>query len=242
MTHANYLFLMHLPESETKLYSLKNTDLGYGLDSDECIGCKKSLDDHHPNEGLCKRCESIPDQKMQVDVNQIIKAREIFEEYTKYNCDENNWFEYEILVLKKNRIIQLCPEDDWRGRNELFHQLKKEWKTPWKDAIGLASDCVRSDLVSKLRYFEDHKDKLPEFNGFKNKIGEIISDLFLIEESDSFQRWCRKRLVEIKYHIDESKIFPFSFNVESPYNYRCYDLRENNNLEANAILITDIHT
>lgn len=68
-------------------------------------------------------------------------------DYHKYYCDENNWYQGEVLVYSTGQIHQLCPADDWRGRDRLFDYYQKKRKdTRWQICLNSCAQCLAYDF------------------------------------------------------------------------------------------------
>lgn len=161
-------------------------------------------------------------------------------EYSQY-LDENNYYEIKGAILKypdnHSEILKFenyFELDDWAG-DDLFER-----------AIRLAEECVVDDVCSHLRYGTGDYERVwskdveltPE--GIVSLMGEVINS----KEKSKF--YSLKLLSKIALLLYYSENFaPFSTQLDTPYEYRAFDLnygREVMQNEIEVILFVDIHT
>jgi len=67
--------------------------------------------------------------------------------YLQYHCDENNWFQGELLVYSTGQLQQLCPKDDYRGRDDLYEEYEKMRPSHrWQRALDNCARCLAYDF------------------------------------------------------------------------------------------------
>lgn len=174
-------------------------------------------------------------------------------------CDENNWYQEMALVTRTERVLQLCGDGDWRGRDSWYSTIRKiergkRWDWAWKFAI----DCCATDAEL---FNTPSIGILPDPNGGRKKIEEMSFDEVLQamrewipktlarayanvqpggKNKDTFLDDClRQKRSAIFEILNECKKPPFA-RPRSPYEYQAFTLCESE--KGNAIMFVDIHT
>lgn len=190
-----------------------------------------------------------------------LKGEAVSEFETQYAplCDENNWYQETALITKSGRVLQLCGNGDWRGRDS-WHGLitkverQKRWDWAWKFSL----ECV----ASEMQLFDcPNIGILPDPQGAQKKMEQMTFDELL----DAIRDWIPKTLsrsyAEIKPRkkgedtfltdctrqrraavfeiLNECKKPPFAW-PRSPYDYRAFSLCDA--AKGNAVMLVDIHT
>ena len=174
-------------------------------------------------------------------------------------CDENNWYQEMALVTRTERVLQLCGNGDWRGRDSWYSEIRKvdrgkRWNWAWKFAL----DCVSTEMEL---FDVPSIGIMPDPNGGRKKMEEMSFD----EVIRAIQEWIPKTLsrayAEVKpgkkdkdrfladyMRQKRSAVFeilndctkpPFA-SPRSPYEYRAFTLCESE--KGNAVMFVDIHT
>lgn len=180
--------------------------------------------------------------------------------YDRFNhrLDENNWYQEEAVVLRSGRVINLCPEDDYRGRTALFEELSKiPQEQRWEHARLVALGCVANEfeLGGRSRYDFGEPEPEPDYS----KSFDALTERILSEMPDRLaQLWQRGPLLGTDVYVDrwrrarwgeEMSRFlesiswghpPFA-DSGTPYDYRAFNLADDPE-KANVILFVDIHT
>ncbi len=201
---------------------------------------------------------------MQLPANRCTKelkeeASSQFETQYAPLCDENNWYQETALVTRTGRVIQLCDNGDWRGRDSWYGVIRKvEPKKRWDWAWKFALECVSTDAelfnIPSIGILPDpeggsRKIEQMSFDELLNAIREWIpktlsrayseikprkkgEDTFLTDHA----RQKRSAVFEI---LNECSRPPFAW-PRSPYEYRAFALCEPE--KGNAVMFVDIHT
>ena len=174
-------------------------------------------------------------------------------------CDENNWYQETALVTKTGRVMQLCGNGDWRGRDSwhgVITKIKPEerWNWAWKFAL----DCT----AVEMELFEAPSiGILPDTKGGHKKIEQMSFDDLLKAIQEWIPRTLSRAYAEIKPGRKDKDLFltdylrqkrasvfeilnecskpPFA-SPHSPYEYRAFALCEPE--KGNAVMFVDIHT
>jgi hypothetical protein len=183
----------------------------------------------------------------------------LFEDRFDSRLDDNNYYEQEMLVLPKGRLIDWkldsdfdWEEDDpdweegwdWEGEwNRVIWRIPQEKRYQWARLYALK--CIAKDL--KLDPEREPRDfdalmaqimaELPPRLAALWAKGALPSDEF---DGDNRERWGRQMellIQSIRWHEP-----PFA-GLGSPYEYRAFDLAWDDDDKAHhAILLVDIHT
>lgn len=157
--------------------------------------------------------------------------------------DENNWYQEMMSVTQDGRIDLLAPENDWRGRNELYKEfLDIPQEERWNRALDLAMECVLSEISYP----------------FKNAKRPITKEDFQFRNLNDLSTRMRECIAGGAMHMEAYKILfmtsllqqvenismpPFTGVYPSPYSSICaVDLRDERVSENLAIIFVDIHT
>lgn len=176
--------------------------------------------------------------------------------YGDPHCDDNNWYCLETLTFQDGRRFVYEDGEELSAHERLA--LRKPNPKRWQDALRFALDTAALDLemFEASPIFCDPKimEKIQN-TSYEELIAEIhrdvparISRLYAAlagkanDEGGSLDGYRRRCLVRVYEHFRRSKIAPFSTEVASPYEHRCYDLTHWAGVEANVILQVDIHT
>jgi len=177
-------------------------------------------------------------------------------------CDENNWYQETALITQSGRVIQLCGNGDWRGRDSWYGAIRKvkpqkRWDWAWKFALAtIATEMELFDAPSL--------GILPDPKGGRKKIEQMSFDDLLKairewtprvlscayatiqfgkkrkKDSDLFLADCRRQKRASVFEIlNECSKPPFA-SPRNPYEYRAYTLCDSE--KGNAVLLVDIHT
>lgn len=174
-------------------------------------------------------------------------------------CDENNWYQETALVTRTGRVMQLCGNGDWRGRDSWYGLIRKvepqkRWDWAWKFAL--------ESTGSELELFDAPSiGILPDPNGGRKKMEEMSFDELLAAIRDWIPRTLARAYSEIKPRkkgedtfltdytrqrraavfeiLNECSKPPFAW-PRSPYEYRAFALCEAE--KGNAVMLVDIHT
>ena len=167
------------------------------------------------------------------------------------------------MVFRDGRALQLCGEDDWRGRSWLGEKLAAMPESErWEYARLLALQCAANDFELEGRPSFSLDDKSPDPDYFSNfdallakvlelvpaKLSELWGKGALLHKTEEGERdnWMiRYRREKMSRHYSllsravEYGHAPFA-DEGTPYDYRCFDLTRDEG--GNAILFVDIHT
>jgi hypothetical protein len=183
-------------------------------------------------------------------------------------CDENNWYQHEALILPTGDVIQMCPEGDFRGRDEFAAHVENSWgesSSRFDRAMKFAVECVAMDLG----LFGAHSFSLPGMEeSTPSKMisamsyGEIVEAIFEHIPKDLARRYAEYKRPEDPPAFDmddyartkmargfegfhSADVPPFTTDSMTPYDYRAFDLRWDvggTDTDGCVILLTDIHT
>ena len=217
---------------------------------------------------FCFLIDIDPDQ---TDEEIAEAARDAMTSFSKRHHDENNWYWYqeEAIVLQDGRVVGLCGEDDWRGRNYLSQQIaEKPQGERWAWARLFSLQCVASDFELGGRSSfslpipgaEPKPD--PEFwNTYETLRDPILAEMPprlaelwakgpLLKEGEGTDEHFMDRYHRAKWSKQFATFLdsmeyrrdqaPFT-DPGSPYCYRAFNLSEDE-AEGKAILFVDIHT
>ena len=177
------------------------------------------------------------------------KAKEAvsyFEKYLNDHSDENNWSQVLGVVSRDNETINLCDDGDWRGRDKIMGEFCESPKSIWEKTIKFSIDIANSDVSDNL---EDSNIEI-SLKKLIAKIKKIIKCRILPSWATSIydtkmKSWYFGKIETHLKHLKSCKTGGFSLIADTPYSFRCYDLREG--LEQSGdfrdvILLVDIHT
>jgi len=186
-----------------------------------------------------------------------------FESYARDHCDENNWYTLLTIVTKDNRALYYSDaEREGFGPGEETDEQKAK---RWDRAVRSALDCVAIDMrlfdiqpydlggepdvglvkLDELGYDEliqrIHRDvpkRLSEAYAALLNPPDLVNKTAVDRMLDNWQR----RMLAKHYEMFREcpRIVPFTDTIDTPYDYRAYDLTCG--YEPNAILTVDIHT
>lgn len=67
--------------------------------------------------------------------------------FAEHYCDENNWYQGELLIYSNGDIHSLCPENDWCGRDAVYtHYQKMRPSHRWQKALDSCARCLAYDF------------------------------------------------------------------------------------------------
>jgi len=171
--------------------------------------------------------------------------------YLQYHGDENNWYQGQLLIYSSGKIHQLCPEEDWRGRDQLYDFYEKMRPSHrWEHALDSAAQCLAYDF-NLLNYSgfsignEDNKNPIEEMH--RADILSAIED-HIISRLDDAKKWFTtkksiydkntdlmnsdyaiRRLLVQSAHFIEAQSYDHRYSMfSSPHSaydsYRCMDI------------------
>ena len=174
-------------------------------------------------------------------------------------CDENNWYQETALITRTGRVLQLCGNGDWRGRDSWYGLIRKvepqkRWDWVWKFALECSATEMQTFDVPDIGILPDRKGghkKMEQmsFDGLLRAIREWVpktlsrayaeikpkkkgEDTFLTD-------YTRQRRAAVFEILNESPKPPFAW-PRSPYDYRAFSLCDA--AKGNAVMLVDIHT
>jgi hypothetical protein len=183
-------------------------------------------------------------------------------------CDENNWYQHEALILPNGDVVQMCPEGDFRGREEMAKHIKAKWGTGtevWDRAMTFAARCIAMDMgllgsnsFSLPGMEQTTPDQLINSMGYNQLIDAIYEHIpkelarryskYKRPESGAkfdFEDYQRTKLARAFEAFHSGDVPPFATDSVSPYDYRAFDLRWDvggTDTDGCVVLLTDIHT
>lgn len=189
-------------------------------------------------------------------------ARAALEDFMNSYGDENNWYQEEMLLLQDGTVLQLCDDDDPRGRESLAeHFLTLPTDERWTKAMHSAAATVALDLgiggSSSMWFGEPDKETQQALDLTTEQLTEAILREIPLKIASLYQelaagpvreKWPGQRayqrsrcslMFEMFY---QAEVKPFAA-PDTPYNYPCYDLTQDaTDDEQIALLAVDIHT
>ena len=172
--------------------------------------------------------------------------------------------EAQALIMQDGRIVPMCPEGDWRGR-EWFQKHVQELSGPerWRYAMNFAAQVAALDL-----YFRETKQISlgdEESNEFLNTM--TVEELVPLLHKETAEKLAAEytwiagqpygepkgnrlgQMARAYTHFQRCEVPPFAQGFASAYDpWRCYDLRSNGwgplapNDATIGVLVVDIHT
>jgi hypothetical protein len=185
------------------------------------------------------------------------------------NTDENNWYEICGIVTKDGECHNFLERSkDWRGRETIMDDFVKgkSKEEIWDYLIDFSFDSLKSDLSMRLGLWKEDppqnpvpscKKELPIY--LDSRIEETIKSgrvwwmnpeklkELSKKDADTMQKEVEshiKQLYTIRNCICSSRFGLFSRTMTTPYEYRCFDLRDAAETEKtqDVVLLVDIHT
>jgi hypothetical protein len=181
------------------------------------------------------------------------------------NTDENNWFEICGIITKDGESYNcLDGLSDWRGREVIVREFTKDKDKDdiWNGLIDFSYESLRHSISTLLGLWAEGSETVPSCK--KELIGFL--DKHIEETKSSGRVWWMRRLEgedkdntdiirqEVDRHIEHieivkkciisSRLGCFSRTITTPYDYRCFDLRDAAETEKaqDVVLLVDIHT
>jgi len=180
----------------------------------------------------------------------------LFDIYAHEFCDENNHFQHEALLLRDGRVVQLCLEGDWRGRDRVAEGwqqdgdaqlaplalLEEEFRAdPWFEKMFyFPLSCVFWEAImgqpdyQELNAQAETADARWLLNWIMNELPSRIAEMYRDSVGASpairdpnLLNYRRRKLSLIYNLFLDSALPPFTSSLCSPYEYRCFDLRHN---------------
>jgi hypothetical protein len=191
-----------------------------------------------------------------------ISARESLEEYINRYGDENNWYQEEMLLLSDGTVVELCAEDDYRGRSDLAeHYLCLPPEDRWNRAIHSATLSVALDLEiggsnglwigdppeETKRVLAQTTEQLTQaiLRDTPRRLVQLYEDVIAGLEQERWageRGYTRRKVARIFETFHQATHKPFAAAM-SPYDYPCFDLVEPLEVPQQvALLAVDIHT
>lgn len=197
-------------------------------------------------------------------------ARTVFErDYVPTHTDENNWHEICGVITKDGDSYNFFSRTvDWRGREAIIPDFTtgKRKEEIWDGIIDFSFDVLKHDLTVSLGLWRDGEEK-ESVPSCKKELVSFL-DKQITEISKSGKVWwmnpakigelnakdrtvinqevenCIDGLNKIKNCILSSRFGVFSRTMTTPYDYRCFDLRDAAETEKvqDVVLLVDIHT
>lgn len=187
--------------------------------------------------------------------------------YAERHCDENNWYQHSCAILQNGHVIQMCPEGDYRGRDEFAKHVEKNWGEPgerFNRAMKFAVECVAMDLGlfgSNSFSLPGMEQTTPDKMIAAMSYGDLVEAIFEHLPKELARRYAAyKRLddpngfdmddytrtkMARSFELFHSATVPPFAGVGSPYDFRAFDLRWDvggSDTDGCVILLTDIHT
>lgn len=202
--------------------------------------------------------------------NQGIEAIDSFNSLFSSRLDENNWYEPMALVTQNGEVLNLVEKGDYRGREEFasttFANIPVD--QVWNASHKLALECVAVEMrlfasspysfaekqgnkkIESMSYDEINNAIAVEIpQALSNMYKASVNDLKMAFTKESFPgegAYLRNQLATQLEAYSDSEIKPFTQKYLTPYCYRCFDLRDENNGEVfneNVVMLwVDIHT
>lgn len=200
-------------------------------------------------------------------------AAKVFErDYSSSDhTDENNWYEICGIISEEGESFNfLDGKEDYRGRDSIISEfIKSSPEETWNGLIDFSHETIRNDLIWKLGCWKDGVVTNPPPRCRKDLASYL--DAHIIETIQSGKVWWMEGAdVETKANGDEnmamfirqeisnyitrtrlvrdcvlsSRFGLFSRTMATPYDYRCFDLRDTAKTERtqDVVLLVDIHT
>lgn len=181
-------------------------------------------------------------------------------------CNENNWYQEEVLLLSSGRLIQLCDTSDFRGRDVLYREWSTIAKTQrWPYAMRLAAEVVALDMgvrgaesfalchtqgneelskMSREQLVESIRVEIPQRLAKSYQL--VVAGKPSKDDLDDYRRSKLAKQYEYFRDAERSGFVPFTTGLPYPHDdYRCIDLRDNQAKtisKSEALIVVDIHT
>jgi hypothetical protein len=188
------------------------------------------------------------------------EARMEFEHrYAHDRCDENNWYQEEVLILPDGHVVQMCDEGDWRGRDGWYKEYlevpkEKRWAKVLHDAwVSTAYDLELRGTTALGLAQGDEEAKIADLSSeeiqkaIQDEIPKWLAEQYLKPQKEAedgkfdLDRWRRKKTARGFESLQTADTPPFSTDIVTPYEIvRCMDLTWGE--EIGGILLVDIHT
>jgi hypothetical protein len=154
-------------------------------------------------------------------------------------CDENNWYQPEMVVTECGEVIPLVEGQDWRGRESLQQEYLLLPETErWPAVLQLAQDCV----LWECSYFADGL-KEASFETLRDSLRQVLTT-----QGATLDSWRIKKIGSALYQLDHMRQPPFTDIELTPYdtvraiNWSPYYGDDSNDDTRQAVLVVDIHT
>jgi hypothetical protein len=177
--------------------------------------------------------------------------------------DQNNWYKIYGIISECGQSFNLIDdEEDFRGRDSVISAfINSSPEKTWNGLIDFSYEAIRCDLTLQFplgfsshgAIYGDHlprcrKDLASFLDTHKKEIEENQLPLpfpYKKEEKDEYI----SRITFIGDCIRSSRFGLFSRTMATPYDYRCFDLRDDCDIRdastgncENVTLLVDIHT
>tara|TARA_Y100000034_G_C6836471_1_gene378076 strand:- start:540 stop:1196 length:657 start_codon:yes stop_codon:yes gene_type:complete len=210
------------------------------------------IDDGNLQDGAMDRSEAT-------DIVQSAFLRE----YEPF-LDEDNWYETMAVLFQDGTIWSTCDPD--RGHRDFVSDIEERYpdrSERWGWGLKFATGCVALDMR-----FRDStscqlipNDARKEIDGMSyeelvkaineevpQELSKSYANVSELEPSDGFdlESYTRQKKSTGFEKFNTSQIKPFAIDRETPYSYRCFDLRRDSSgtepSEDTVMLFVDIHT
>ncbi len=207
-----------------------------------------------------------------IDLDDITSTAECnFEHAFNSQLDENNFYKPMAVLLQDGTVINSVPKDDYRGRDGFAESIKKsipDKSERWEWGLKFAIHCVALDMglrgtnnVSIVLQNSEEAEKRKKIadmsyeetvEAINNEIPKALANAYanitITNDDKAFDQdgFIRRQTVKGFELFNNSTIKPFANYMDTPYNYRCFDLRQNSygkELTPDTVMLfVDIHT
>jgi len=171
------------------------------------------------------------------------------ETYAHYQTDENNWYE-PISVFHRGILYEKNASGELEKAKRVLDVFGLAMRIAATDMgvndacnLGLIPSVGRDELdeLSKEEILEEITNQVPKSlsRAYLGAQGKKPSSRF---DEDGYERMKKARQYEL---FMDSAVPPFSNHISTPYDYRCYDIRDTNDkfdALTESVLVIDIHT
>jgi hypothetical protein len=173
-------------------------------------------------------------------------------------CDENNGYAVVALILPDGRSVPICAYGDYRGRDTWAHYIARIPRNGrWAWARNFAMGCTEYELhlewdPGKCQGYQtiNDDDKNLSIEQRDKRIRKLVPGNLrtlalarINNPGDPSLEWYESSMGSGYRIYQSSEYIPFAKDIQPPYEYRNYDLRNNGaRSEQCAILMVDIHT
>jgi hypothetical protein len=221
---------------------------------DEPISSDAPIDNGNLQDGIMDRSEAIG----------IVEST-FLREYEDV-LDENNWHETMAVLFQDGTLWNTCDPEDYRGRGNFASGIEERYPDKsdrWEWGLRFATGCVALDVglrgstdiafiptdankeIDDMSYEElvkAIKEEVPQ------ELSKAYANISISDSNDVFdtESYIRQKKSSTFEKFNTSHIKPFTIYRDSPYSYRCFDLRSKSDgtelSEDTVMLFVDIHT